>query len=39
MRTGAVKSDVRQLIALKDAAEAQRALEARKTSGATILLP
>ncbi len=39
MRSGAVKADVRQRFALKDAAEAHRALEARKTSGATILLP
>ena len=39
MRSGAVKADVRQRFALKDAAEAHRALEARKTSGATILTP
>lgn len=39
MRAGAVKADVRQRFALKDAAEAHRALEGRKTSGATILLP
>lgn len=39
MRSGAVKADVRQRFALKDAAEAHRALEGRKTSGATILLP
>lgn len=39
MRSGAVKADVRQRFALKDAADAHRALEARKTSGATILLP
>jgi NADPH2:quinone reductase len=39
MRSGAVKADVRQRFALKDAAEAHRALEARKTTGATILLP
>jgi NADPH2:quinone reductase len=34
-----VKADVRQRFALKDAADAHRALEGRKTSGATILLP
>ena len=39
MRAGAVRADVRQRFALKDAAEAHRALEARKTSGATILIP
>jgi NADPH2:quinone reductase len=39
MRSGAVKADVRQRFALKDAADAHRALEARKTSGATILTP
>lgn len=39
MRSGAVRADVRQRFALKDAADAHRALEARKTSGATILLP
>ncbi|MET0370117.1 MAG: quinone oxidoreductase [Sphingobium sp.] len=39
MRAGAVRADVRQRFALKDAAEAHRALEGRKTSGATILLP
>jgi NADPH2:quinone reductase len=39
MRSGAVKADVRQRFALKDAAEAHRALEGRKTTGATVLLP
>lgn len=39
MRAGAVRADVRQRFALKDAAEAHRALEARKTSGATVLIP
>lgn len=39
MRSGAVKADVRQRFALKDAAEAHRALEGRKTIGATILKP
>jgi NADPH2:quinone reductase len=36
---GAVKINVNQRFALKDAAEAHRALEARKTTGSTILLP
>ena len=35
--SGKVKIQVRQRFALKDAAEAHRALEARKTSGSTIL--
>ncbi len=39
MRSGAVRADVRQRYALKDAADAHRALEARKTSGATVLTP
>jgi len=39
MRSGAVKADVRQRFALKDAAEAHRALEGRATTGATILKP
>jgi NADPH2:quinone reductase len=39
MRSGAVKADVRQRFALKDAAEAHRALEGRNTIGATILKP
>ncbi|MEP7210512.1 MAG: quinone oxidoreductase [Alphaproteobacteria bacterium] len=39
MRSGAVKADVRQRFALKDAAEAHRALEGRKTTGATVLIP
>ena len=39
MRSGAVKADVRQRFALKDAASAHRALEARETIGATILTP
>ncbi|WP_439553057.1 quinone oxidoreductase family protein [Falsiroseomonas sp.] len=36
---GAVKIRVNQSFALKDAAEAHRALEARKTTGSTVLLP
>ncbi|MEQ1780711.1 MAG: quinone oxidoreductase [Hyphomonadaceae bacterium] len=39
MRSGAVKADVRQRFALKDAAEAHRALEGRATIGATVLKP
>jgi len=37
--SGAVKVEVRQTYALKDAAQAHRDLEARKTSGSTVLLP
>jgi len=36
---GAVKIRVNQTFPLKDAAEAQRALEARKTTGSTVLVP
>jgi NADPH2:quinone reductase len=36
---GAVKISVNQRFALKDAAEAHRALEARKTTGSTVLTP
>ena len=36
---GAVKIEVNQTFPLKDAAEAHRALEARKTTGSTVLLP
>ena len=39
MRSGALKADVRQRFALKDAAEAHRALESRKTTGSTVLIP
>lgn len=39
MRSGAVKADVRQRFALKDAADAHRALESRQTIGATVLKP
>ena len=35
--SGAVKVEVKQKFALKDAAEAHRALEGRKTSGSTVL--
>ena len=37
--SGAVQIKVNQTFALKDAAEAHRALEARKTTGSTVLLP
>ncbi len=36
---GAVRIEVRQTYALKDAAAAHRALEARQTTGSTVLLP
>ncbi len=39
VRKGAVKIEVNQRFALKDAAEAHRALEARRTTGSTVLLP
>ena len=37
VQSGAVKLEINQRFALKDAAEAHRALEARKTTGSTIL--
>lgn len=39
LRSNTVKVDIGQEFALKDAADAHRALESRKTSGSTILLP
>ena len=36
---GRIKPDARQTFALKDAAEAHRTLESRRTTGATLLLP
>jgi NADPH2:quinone reductase len=39
VRNGRIKPDARQTFALKDAAEAHRSLESRKTTGATLLLP
>lgn len=36
---GVVKADINQRFALADAAEAHRALEARETTGSTILIP
>ncbi len=37
--SGAVKIEINQTYALKDAAQAHRDLEARKTTGSTVLLP
>jgi NADPH2:quinone reductase len=37
--SGAVKIPIAQRFALSDAVEAHKALEARKTTGATVLLP
>lgn len=39
MRRGVVKTVIGQRFALADAAEAHRALEARRTTGSTVLLP
>ena len=39
VKNGRIKPDARQTFALKDAAEAHRSLESRKTTGATLLLP
>lgn len=39
VKSGAVKIRVNQTMPLKDAAAAHRALEARKTTGSTVLLP
>jgi NADPH2:quinone reductase len=39
VRKGAVKIEVNQRFPLKDAADAHRALEARQTTGSTVLLP
>ena len=39
VQSGAVKIEVRQTYPLKDAAQAHRDLEARKTTGSTVLLP
>lgn len=39
VKDGRVKINVHQTFALKDAAEAHRALESRKTTGSTVLLP
>ena len=39
VRSGAVKIAVNQTFPLKEAAEAHRQLEARQTTGSTVLLP
>lgn len=39
LRTGTISADVGQIYSLEDVAEAHRALEARKTVGATVLIP
>ena len=39
VQSGKLKNDPRQTYALKDAAQAHRDLEARKTTGSTVLLP
>jgi NADPH2:quinone reductase len=39
VKAGKIASDARQTYALKDAAQAHRDLESRKTTGATLLLP
>jgi NADPH:quinone reductase len=39
LRAGIVKAGIGQIYALKDAAQAHRDLEARKTTGSTLLLP
>jgi NADPH2:quinone reductase len=39
VKSGKVKIPVNQRYALKDAAQAHRDLESRKTTGTTILLP
>jgi NADPH2:quinone reductase len=39
VRTGEIVSEPRQTFALKDAADAHRALQSRGTTGATVLLP
>jgi len=39
VQAGRIKADVRQTFALKDAADAHRALQARQTTGSTLLLP
>ncbi|MCD4749461.1 MAG: quinone oxidoreductase [Thermoanaerobaculales bacterium] len=39
MRSGTLKASVNQVFPLEDAADAHRALEARQTTGASVLLP
>jgi len=37
--TGKIKNDARQTYPLKDAGQAHRDLQSRKTTGSTVLLP
>ena len=39
VKSGKVKIEINQTYALKDAAQAHRDLESRKTTGSTILVP
>ena len=39
VQSGAVKIEINQRFALKDAAQAHRDLEARKTTGSSLLMP
>jgi NADPH2:quinone reductase len=39
VKSGAVKIEINQHYALKDAAKAHRDLEGRKTTGSTVLVP
>jgi NADPH2:quinone reductase len=39
VKNGTIKVNIAQRYKLEDAAEAHRALEARKTTGSTILIP
>ena len=39
VKSGKVKIEINQTYPLKDAAQAHRDLEARKTTGSTVLLP
>jgi len=39
VKKGAVKITINQTYALRDAAQAHRDLESRKTTGSTVLLP
>ena len=39
LKAGKIVSEARQTYPLKDAAQAHRDLEARKTTGSTLLLP
>jgi NADPH2:quinone reductase len=39
VESGKIQIEVKQRFALRDAAEAHRALEGRRTTGSTVLLP